>query len=152
MPQEPNDEDLVLLAYDGSRHAVAAIEEAARQLRPRRALVLTVLEPLEAVPYRGAPFSAIPTEIAEDMWGRAQLVSEEGGKLAAAAGFEAETLVERGAPAWSRIIEVADERNASLIVLGSRGLTGLKQVLLGSVASAVAQHAERSVLLTHLPS
>jgi nucleotide-binding universal stress UspA family protein len=36
-----------------------------------------------------------------------------------------------------------------LIAIGSRGRTGLSKVLLGSVASAVAQHSGRSVLIVH---
>ena len=36
-----------------------------------------------------------------------------------------------------------------MIVIGSRGRTGLPKVLLGSVAAAVAQHSRRSVLIVH---
>jgi nucleotide-binding universal stress UspA family protein len=54
-----------------------------------------------------------------------------------------------GAPSWKAIVEVADERDASVIVLGSHGRTGLADVLLGSVAGAVAAHSRRTVLISH---
>jgi nucleotide-binding universal stress UspA family protein len=52
------------------------------------------------------------------------------------------------APTWKGIIEAADKQDASLIVLGSHGRSGLSQ-LVGSVASAVAAHSRRSVLIVH---
>lgn len=43
-----------------------------------------------------------------------------------------------GLPA-NRILEVAEKTNASVLVMGSKGRTGLKHILLGSVAQNVAQ-------------
>lgn len=57
-----------------------------------------------------------------------------------------ETRVQRGNPA-EQILEAAEEENAELIVLGSRGLTGLARFLIGSVAERVARHAVCSVLV-----
>ena len=142
--------DLVLFAYDGSEHARAAIEEAGRQLRSGRpAIVLTVVTPLEAIPFWGAPFSAMPSEIAEEIFGRAEKVAIEGAEVANAAGFAAEPLADRGSPIWTRIVALAEKRNAGIIVLGSHGRTALGSVLMGSVASAVAQHAKGPVLIVH---
>jgi hypothetical protein len=45
-----------------------------------------------------------------------------------------------------RIIEVAQEQNADLIVVGARGLTGLQRFLLGSVSSKLAHHAPCTVM------
>jgi nucleotide-binding universal stress UspA family protein len=53
---------------------------------------------------------------------------------------------------WKRIVTFAEERGASLIVLGSHGHGGLSDVLVGSVAAAVASHSRRSVLIVHRPS
>ena len=44
----------------------------------------------------------------------------------------------RGLPT-TRILEVAEKRKALMIVMGSRGRTGLKHLLLGSVAEHVVQ-------------
>jgi nucleotide-binding universal stress UspA family protein len=79
----------------------------------------------------------------------ATVVAEEGAALAREAGFDAEPRVESAASAWQEIVAVADELDADVIAIGSRGRTGLTKVLLGSVASAVAQHSRRSVLIVH---
>jgi nucleotide-binding universal stress UspA family protein len=45
------------------------------------------------------------------------------------------------------IIQVAEELGAELIVVGSRGLTGLERFLLGSVSSKLSQHAPTSLMV-----
>jgi nucleotide-binding universal stress UspA family protein len=47
----------------------------------------------------------------------------------------------------SAILDVAEEANADLIVVGSKGMTGTKRFLLGSVPNRVAHHARCSVLI-----
>ena len=49
----------------------------------------------------------------------------------------------------TRRTKLADDRDARLIVLGSHGRNGVADLLLGSVAGAVAAHSRRSVLITH---
>jgi nucleotide-binding universal stress UspA family protein len=75
--------------------------------------------------------------------------AEDGAGLATDAGFEAEARVEVAPSPWQGIVAIGDEIDAGVIVIGSRGRTGLPKVLLGSVASAVAQHSRRSVLIVH---
>jgi len=53
-----------------------------------------------------------------------------------------------GDPA-DQLIRIAHEQNASLIVVGSKGLTGIERFLLGSVSEKVARHAPCSVLVYH---
>ena len=69
--------------------------------------------------------------------------------MAREAGFEAEPRVLIGDSIWSLIVQGADQESADLIVIGSRGRSGLKLAVLGSVAAAVAQHSKRSVLIVH---
>jgi nucleotide-binding universal stress UspA family protein len=57
-----------------------------------------------------------------------------------------EDRVETGFPPWT-ICNVARELPANLIVISSHGHSGLKRVLLGSVAERVAQHAPCAVLV-----
>lgn len=47
------------------------------------------------------------------------------------------------------ILDIADEVDADLIVVGSRGLGVTKRFFLGSVSTRLAHHAHRSVLITH---
>lgn len=56
------------------------------------------------------------------------------------------TLVCFGEPA-ERLAEVADERNADLLVMGSRGLTGIQRVLLGSVSYKVVRASPLPILV-----
>jgi nucleotide-binding universal stress UspA family protein len=145
----------VLIAYDGSDHSKGAIAEAGRELAAgRRAVVLTVREPFEKIAFAGlggeivldpATLSAMQ-ESAEN---EALAAAEDGARLAADAGFEAEARVEVAPSPWQGIVAIGDEIDAGVIVIGSRGRTGLPKVLLGSVASAVAQHSRRSVLIVH---
>lgn len=144
----PDDEAPVLFAYDGSEHARVAIEQAARELRPgRRALVLSVSQPVAVPPLAGlaAPLSADVTDE------ETSKLAVEGARLATQAGFEASPAAERGVPIWQCIVDAADEADASVIVLGSHGRTGISAVLLGSVAEAVARHSDRNVLIVHRP-
>lgn len=143
----------VLIAYDGSEQAKVAIAEAGRILGDGRpAVVLTVREPIESYDFAGLGGAttldpATVSAMQEAAQNEATVVAEEGAELARAAGFEAETRVEVGPSPWQEIVAVADQLDADVIAIGSRGRTGLKKVLLGSVASAVAQHSGRSVLI-----
>ncbi|MFN8217289.1 MAG: universal stress protein [Solirubrobacterales bacterium] len=144
----------VLIAYDGSDHAKAAIAEAGRQLRPgREALILTVTEPMEGVPFLGAAGVPVDADSVEALFRAARAGADrtagEGCELAREAGLEPEPVVATGGPVWSQIVETAEERDADVIVIGSRGLSGLKHAVLGSVAAAVAQHSKRTVLISH---
>jgi nucleotide-binding universal stress UspA family protein len=61
---------------------------------------------------------------------------------------ESEYVVELGDPA-ERLLEVAEERDADLIVIGSRERGFLARLLGHSVEEAVARRSERDVLLVH---
>jgi nucleotide-binding universal stress UspA family protein len=61
-------------------------------------------------------------------------------------GVEAETHAREGHPA-EVIIDIANQEQADLIVVGSRGLTGIKRYLLGSVSSKVSEHAPCNVMI-----
>jgi nucleotide-binding universal stress UspA family protein len=147
MSADPAPDSPVLFAYDGTDHAKAAIEQAGRQLRTGRpAIVLTVWQPLESIPF--AQMAVIPDEVAETMGDGARATAAEGAELAKAAGFDANPLVEVGEPVWERIVQVADDRNAAMVVLGSHGRSGVSYAALGSVATAVAHHTKRPVMIS----
>ena len=139
----------VVLAYDGSDLAKAAIAEAGRQLSERRqALVLTVWQPYSVgfTPPRELKMDAAAVD---EVRAAAEQTAAQGASLAQAAGFGAQSMASEAAPTWKGIVEAADEQDSSLIVLGSHGRSGLADVLLGSVAEAVVAHSRRSVLVVH---
>ena len=139
----------VLFAYDGSELAGHAITEAGCELRAGRdAVVLTIWEPFNVgfLPVGEAEFDAAG---ADEVKAAAEKTALQGASLAEAAGFRAKTMTAEAAPTWKGIIDVADSRDASLIVLGSHGRSGVTSLMTGSVASAVAARSRRSVLIVH---
>jgi nucleotide-binding universal stress UspA family protein len=139
----------VLFAYDGSDLSEKAIAEAGRQLRANRdALVLTIWEPFNVgfLPVREVGFNAAQ---ADEVRKAAEETAAYGASLAQAAGFRAQSMAAEAAPTWKGIVDAADDHNASLIVLGSHGRSGITGIVVGSVASAVAAHSRRSVLIVH---
>jgi nucleotide-binding universal stress UspA family protein len=140
----------ILIAYDGSDYAKAAIEQAAEQLdHGRHVFVLTVWQGFRAAFVGIGGVAVAPEGLEEDIENDARQVAEEGAKLAREAGFDAEAATELGDPIWQRIVEAADELDVGIVVLGSHGRTGIRRVLLGSVAGAVAAHSQRPVLIAH---
>lgn len=140
----------ILIAYDGSDFAKAAIHEAAEQLDDgRRAIVLTVWQPYGGG-FIGAG-AAIPVGLREELESEARKVADQGARLATDAGFDAEAVTECSDSVWYGIVEAADARDASIVVMGSHGRTGFAHALIGSVAERVASHTDRPVLIAHLP-
>jgi nucleotide-binding universal stress UspA family protein len=142
------DDTPILICYDGSEGAHRAIDAAAALLGPRRAVVLDIgpaVTPVESLATiaSAAPAIAFEQENADDALHWAQV----GAQLARGAGFDAEPRAAVAAPTWAGIVEVADELDAPLIVIGSRGLTGLREVAEGSVSHDVVAHAGRPVLV-----
>jgi nucleotide-binding universal stress UspA family protein len=139
----------ILFAYDGSDLAKLAIDEAGRQLAPgREALVLTVWQPFDVGFVSPVALRLDAAQIG-DVRDAAQQTATDGASLAQAAGFDARGLEIEATPTWKGIVHAAEEHDASLIVLGSHGRTGLAGVMLGSVAEAVAAHSRRTVLIAH---
>ncbi len=143
---------MILIAYDGSPDAQAAIRRAGELLNGRPATVLSVWERFQDVLARsgaGMPIGAVDyDELDSAAEGQARERAEEGARLARDAGLNAQArvCVRRGSIA-DAILGEADDVDAEAIVLGTRGLTGLKSLFLGSVSHAVAQHADRPVIV-----
>ncbi len=142
----------VLFAYDGSELAKLAIEQAGRQLAGGRdAVVVCVWQPGDVgfVPTGEQHFNAAEaTEVRK----AAEATAAHGASLAANAGFRPQSIAVEAAPTWKGIVEVAEERGASLIVLGLHARSGLMGHLLGSVTAAVIAHSMSCVLIVPPPS
>ncbi|HWF31552.1 MAG TPA: universal stress protein [Solirubrobacteraceae bacterium] len=67
-------------------------------------------------------------------------------EIAQQAGVGVEVFPRQGDPA-DAILDVAEERDADLIIVGNKGMTGAKRFLLGSVPNKVSHHAPCSVLI-----
>jgi nucleotide-binding universal stress UspA family protein len=147
---------VILIAYDGSVDAQAAIDRAGELMKGQPAMVLTVWERLVDVVARtgaGMPIGEVDYDRL-DRSSRDQALqrAEEGAERAQRAGLKprARTSVRENSIAGT-ILAQADDVGASAIVMGSRGLTGLKSLLLGSVSHDVLQHADRPVIVVPSP-
>jgi nucleotide-binding universal stress UspA family protein len=141
----------VLICYDGSKSAEKAIDVAATLLGPRRAVVMDVGPPITlaeslAVTSPFAPDTAFEEFNETDAEERARA----GAERARQAGFTADGRSMLGAPAWKGIVDAAREIDAELIVIGSRGLGGVREAFEGSVSHQVAEHSDRPVLIIPL--
>lgn len=151
----------ILIAFDGSKYAEAAIEDLRHAGLPSdsEAVVLTVTdawelpETINPVTSRAGKFvhptaKTVETHLAE--------IKGQAETLAAAAIFRLGLLfpdwsvdaeARLGKPAWE-IIEKSDEWQADLIVVGSQGRTALGRLLLGSVSQKVISEARTSVRIS----
>jgi nucleotide-binding universal stress UspA family protein len=142
----------ILICYDGSASARHAIDVAATLLGPRRAVVLDVGPMMTAAESAAAVSPIVPGNAFEDLNTADALArAREGADRASHAGFDAEPRAELAEPTWEGIVDVAAEIDADAIVMGTRGLTGIREAVRGSVSHEVAEHAECPVLIVPPP-
>jgi nucleotide-binding universal stress UspA family protein len=142
----------LLLCYEGSDDAKHAIEHAGRVLGGRDALVLTVWQPTLALGNSASAGAADSTldfvEVDSAAADLGERVARAGVRIAQQAGLHAKPVaVTATGPVWKTIVEIADRHDAAIIVMGSRGLTGLRPKSQGSVSSAIVHHADRPTLI-----
>lgn len=155
---------MILVSYDGSVDAQTAIDSAAALMPGAPATVLTVWEPYIDALVRGGSLGigagmgmagsfAAAEEIDRVCADTAFTTATEGAERATAAGLLANPMshTRRGAIA-DTILAAAVEVDAVVVVVGTRGLSGVKSLVLGSVSHAVVHHADRPVLVVPSPA
>lgn len=134
----------ILVAVDGSEHALRAIHKAAelaRVTKPKELRVVVVYDPIPL--YLGEPNMQIAITARK---GEAEEILENALKEIGEVPCEVHSGILEGTPAEA-IIEVANTRKSDLIVMGSRGLGRLAGLVLGSTSQKVVSHAPCPVLI-----
>jgi nucleotide-binding universal stress UspA family protein len=136
----------ILLATDGSECAQSA-GRVAVDLASRMGAELDVVHAFEFVPPREFAGVALrmrsPSECAKQ--GR-EVLDEQVGRIEERGGVVADARLRMGSPV-DQILCEAEESDAGLVVVGRRGLGGVKRLLMGSVSEGVVHHARCSVLV-----
>ena len=149
----------VVIAYDGSDVAKAAVRHAAELFPGRRAVVVTVWEPGLALVPIGPPdsFGTTPIPVDPETVGEvdqaqqdhAARLAGEGAELAGSLGLAAEAHAEPDElDVADTVLDVARERGAAAVVIGSHGISGLRSHLVGGVSRKLLRHSELPVVVT----
>jgi nucleotide-binding universal stress UspA family protein len=143
----------LLIGYDGSGAARAAIGAAATLFPGAEATVATIHPPAPTPDVGALARAALPDDvIAEGIRRmgaeharRAREIVHEGAELAAAAGLHPRRLVVSATSPWRALLAAADHCDA--IVCGTRGEGAVERSLLGSTASSLLHHSDRPLLV-----
>jgi nucleotide-binding universal stress UspA family protein len=133
--------DRIVVAVDGSKEGGKTVP-AAIELATKFGSALTVVHVREHTKYEGSDVDLGPDQPAD------QLMEAVLGQIRAA-GLDARGEIRRVSPGDTpeQIVSVAKDVDADLIVMGTRGMTEWKSMLLGGVANKVIHHAHCPVLL-----
>ena len=131
----------VLVATDGSEHAMKAIRRAL-ELAEREGAKISLMS---VAYFSKDDFDEMPPRIQEKLERQARDALERGRVIFTEKGIRVETILETGVVPANNIIKRAKEGGFDLILLGSTGLTGIERVLMGSTAAKVVAHAPCSV-------
>jgi nucleotide-binding universal stress UspA family protein len=144
----------IVVGTDGSATADKAVEIAGELARTCGAAVhvVTAYRPVRSAVLAGVGAMggavAAPAWLGDDERVAAEEVVRRAGERLAQTGVSAATVARLGEPA-DALLAIAEELAADLIVVGNRGMTGVRRYLLGSVADRVAHHAPCSVHIAH---
>ena len=136
-------EKSVIVGVDGSEGSRAAVDEAIDLAGNLGATVTFVFVRKAPSWWLGDPYyqRALSVALVE-----ARRAVAEAVETATTAGIEAYSEILEGDPA-DELVSLADNRDADMIVVGSRGHGALAGAMLGSVSQSVSQHANRTVVV-----
>ena len=139
----------IVVGTDGSETAKQAVREATELAKQTGASldIVSAFDPVPSSRLREERLEA-PSDI-EHMVNPSEDVDAtlaDAARAVESEGVKVRTFARQGEPA-DAILDVAEEENADLIIVGNKGMTGAKRFLLGSVPNKVSHHAPCSVLI-----
>ena len=133
----------LLVAFDGSPSSENALRQAFRLAEAERSWIKV----LAVVPsYEGDIDMTGVKDIEAVLRGPAEKLIAKAKEIAAQEKVNILTNIEQG-EAYETIIEVAEEENCDLIVMGRRGIRHVERMLMGSVTARVVGHSNKDVLI-----
>lgn len=132
----------ILLSTDGSEYSEGAIREAIK-LAKKCSSKLTVLSVIDTNP----EFDALAPQIMEKKEKGARQNLDAVQARARQEGVDCDTIVHEGEEPYKYIVDEAIKSKSTMIVMGRRGRTGLKRLMMGSVTARVIGHAPCNVLV-----
>ncbi len=132
----------LLLATDGSQFSEGAIREAIR-LAKRCSSKLSAISVIETNP----EYETIAPQLLEKAEKTAREHLESVKAQAKKEGVDCSTFILEGEDSYNYISEEAAENKISMIIMGRRGRTGLKRLVMGSTVARVIGHAPCNVLV-----
>jgi nucleotide-binding universal stress UspA family protein len=139
----------IVVGTDGSETATEAVRQAIDLAKATGAKLFVVSAFAPAQPEIAREEAAeIPGDVQYEVGPRqgVNLVLDAAAGEAEKAGVAAESRPREGDPA-DALLDVAEEENADVIVVGNKGMTGTKRFLLGSVPNKVSHHAPCGVYI-----
>jgi nucleotide-binding universal stress UspA family protein len=132
----------ILLSSDGSEFSEGAIREAIK-LAKKCSSKLSVLSVIDTNP----EFDALAPQIMEKKEKAARQNLDAVQARARQEGVDCDTIVHEGEESYKYIVDEAIKNKSTMIVMGRRGRTGLKRLMMGSVTARVIGHAPCNVLV-----
>ena len=133
----------ILVPLDGSDHSLSALEKAI-QIAKKFDGKITLINVYSVSSFRLTPSQVFAYVV--ELRNSGESILAEGEKIAKAEGIQVETLLKEG-HIVEEILKKAREGNFDLIVIGARGISKMKEILLGSVSHGVTTHAPCPVLV-----
>lgn len=137
----------ILIPVDGSNAAWKALDYAIELGKKFESTLIPVhvVEPVVLLPVADS-FPYIPPELLTDMQNLGEKLLKTAGERLVNYPHSYQTKLAYGNPP-SKILDIAEEEQCDAIAMGSKGLTGIKEFLLGSVSTNVVHHAKIPVLI-----
>jgi nucleotide-binding universal stress UspA family protein len=133
----------ILVAVDGSKHSDAAFD-VATDIAQKYSSQLFILHFFQGGTGSG---TLVSSEFEDDMRFVGQQILDSYEAKAKQKGLQNVRMFLQEGDAAKRIMETANEIDCGLLLMGSRGRGGFKELLLGSVSHKVTNHADCSVLM-----
>ncbi len=137
----------ILLAFDGSKASRKALDKTVSLAKDSPSSKITVVHVIQGTAIvAGEAFVTVSDEMQKQIYEHSAQLLEEA-KLALAPLSNPSEYMQLEGPAAKAILDCAEEQGCDLIVIGSRGLGGIREWVLGSVSHNVVQHAKIPVLV-----